>query len=79
MCIIWATEFGRYALQRGEVGEREAVEGRELFWRREDRKTGGECGALGKYRKNTPQKQLERKSGNTHEGLNKKYVPQNHW
>ena len=59
------TELGRNMAQRGELGEREAVEGRELFLPAErGRRQGRE------YRKSTPPlaKQLERKrkSGNSH-------------
>ena len=31
ICTNWTTEFSRYTVQRGELGEREAAEGRELL------------------------------------------------
>ena len=67
----------RYTAQRGELGKREAVEGRELFllvdrgWRQ----VGVDGWVWGEYGKSTPphhptpqKKQLERqwKSGNSH-------------
>ena len=36
-CITCATELGRYLVQKGELGERKATGGRELFLQRGDR------------------------------------------
>ena len=44
-------------MQRGELEERKAVEGRKLFLLRKDReKKGGECGTSGSWKKSTPPK-----------------------
>ena len=64
---------------------REVKWGREKLWRVGSYLGGERTEKLGESvvhwestGKTLPQKQLERKSGNTHEGLNKKSVPQNH-
>ena len=55
-------------MQRGEVGERKATEGRELFLQREDKEKGGECSKLRLCNKCNPWKvaaEKERKSMKT--------------
>ena len=42
----------RYVVQRGKLGERKAMEGRELFLQREEREVG-ECGASGSCKRST--------------------------
>ena len=61
-------EFGRYVGQRGEMGERDAMEGRKLFLLAE--RGWGQWGRV--QEKHSTQKELDRKSGNTHKGLNKR-------
>ena len=49
-------------MQRGELEERKAVEGRKLFLLRKDReKKGGECGTSGSWKKSTLPKMAREK------------------
>ena len=68
---------------RGEPGERKATEGRELFLQRgnKERERGRVWCIKLVQEKHSPKsrwRERERKSENTHRGLNKKSVSPNH-
>ena len=76
-------ELGRYAVQRGEPGERKAMDYRELFLWREDRERerGREQHSGIVQEKHSPEsswREREKKSENTCRAMNKKSIPQNH-